>query len=139
VRVSAGVGLGAWHNGRRISLRERPVPSRPEAIRLVMTARLNFVRGTDEGHIFDNLVRRFPNHRIYRAAYAHTAVITGAADAMVDAHNAIWDLAASQVLIEEAGGAYKVVRDTETPNGRLLSAVFGKASVVEQVLTAFDQ
>lgn len=138
LRASAAVGLGAWYNGQRIRLREPATPTRPESLRLVMSARLNFVRGTDEGHIFDALTRRFPNHRIYRAAYAHTVVVTGAADAMVDAHNAIWDLAASQVLVEEAGGAYAVVRDTATPKGRVLSAVFGRRDVVEQILPVFQ-
>ena len=137
VRASAGVGLGAWRNGRRIRLREPTSPARPEAVRLVMSARLNFMRGTDEGHVFDALARRFPNHRIYRAAYAHTIVVTGAADAMVDAHNAIWDLAASQVLIEEAGGAYTVVRDVATPDEHMLSVVFGRRDVVEQLVRLF--
>lgn len=137
VRASAGVGLGAWRNGRRIYLREPTSPTRPEAVRLVMSARLNFMRGVDEGNIFDALARRFPNHRIYRAAYAHTIVVTGAADAMVDAHNAIWDLAASHVLIEEAGGAYTVVRDMATQDGRMLSAVFGRRDVVEQLVRLF--
>jgi histidinol-phosphatase len=138
VRASAGVGLGAWRNGQRIRLREPAEPTRPEAVRLVMSARLNFVRSTDEGHVFDALARRFPNHRIYRAAYAHTVVVTGAADAMVDAHNAIWDLAPSQVLVEEAGGAYAVVRDFASPNGRMLSVVFGRRDVVEQILLLFS-
>lgn len=138
VRASAGVGLGTWCNGRRIRLREPTSPTRPEAVRLVMTARLNFIRGTDEGHIFDALTQQFPNHRIYRAAYAHTAVVTGAADAMVDAHNAIWDLAASQVLIEEAGGVYTIVRDIATPGGRMLSVVFGRRDVVEQLVRLFS-
>ena len=53
---------------------------------------------------------------------------------MVDAHNAVWDLAASQVLVEEAGGVYAVVRDTPTPHGRMLSAVFGRRDVVEEIL-----
>jgi fructose-1,6-bisphosphatase/inositol monophosphatase family enzyme len=137
VRASAGVGLGAWRNGQRIRMREPSSPTRPEAVRLVMSARLNFMRGIDEGNIFDALARHFPNHRIYRAAYAHTIVVTGAADAMVDAHNAIWDLAASQVLIEEAGGAYTVVRDMATQDGRMLSAVFGRRDVVEQLVHLF--
>lgn len=81
-------------------------------------------------HGFATVSPQFPNHRIYRAAYAHTAVITGAADAMVDAYNHIWDLAPSQVLIEEAGGTYRVGRDFETSDGRLLSAVFGKRGTV---------
>jgi fructose-1,6-bisphosphatase/inositol monophosphatase family enzyme len=66
-------------------------------------------------------------------------VITGAADAMVDAHNHVWDVAPSQVLIEEAGGAYAVVRDFESPNGRLLSAVFGKRGVVDRLVSVFDE
>jgi histidinol-phosphatase len=139
LRVSAGVGLGAYRNGQRIRLPEVVASTRPEAVRLVMSARLNFMRGIDEGHVFDALTRQFPNHRIYRAAYAHTAVVTGAADVMVDAHNHIWDLAASQVLIEEAGGVYSVVRDFETPGGRLLSAVFGKRGLVDRFATIFSE
>jgi len=50
----------------------------------------------------------------------------------------VWDLAPSRVLIEEAGGAYEVVRDFPAPDGgRLLSAVFGKAAVVERLVAVF--
>lgn len=139
LRVSAGVGLGAYRNGHRIRLPAVSVSARPETVRLMLSARLNFTRGIDEGSLFDALTRRFPNHRIYRAAYAHTAVVTGAADVMVDAHNQIWDLAPSQVLIEEAGGAYSVVRDFMAPAGRLLTAVFGKPSVVSRVVSVFAE
>lgn len=139
LRVSAGVGLGAHRNGHRIRLPAAPASARPEAVRLVLSARLNFTRGVDEGSLFDALTRRFPNHRIYRAAYAHTVVITGAADAMVDAHNQIWDLAPSQVLIEEAGGAYSVVRDFAAPAGRLLTAVFGQPPVVDRLVSVFSE
>jgi hypothetical protein len=65
-----------------------------------MSARLNFMGGIDEGHVFDAVTRQFPNHRIHRAAYAHTAVVTGAADVMVDAHNHIWE-----DFVSSAGGA----------------------------------
>jgi fructose-1,6-bisphosphatase/inositol monophosphatase family enzyme len=85
------------------------------------------------------LTRSYPNHRIFRAAYAHTAVVSGAADVMVDAHNHVWDVAASQVLIEEAGGAYSVVRDFETPGGHLLTVVFGRPAIVATVATVFDE
>ena len=87
----------------------------PEKIRLVLSARLNFARHIDEGPVFDALTRQFPNHRIFRAAYAQTAAVTGAVDAMVDMHNQVWDLAAGQVLIEEAGGRYALVRDFPPP------------------------
>jgi fructose-1,6-bisphosphatase/inositol monophosphatase family enzyme len=139
LRVSAGRGLGAYRNGQRIRLPEIAAGARAESVRVVLSARVNFTRGVDEGHVFDALTRRFPNHRIFRAAYAHTAVITGAADVMVDAHNHIWDVAPSQVLIEEAGGAYAAVRDFESPTGRLLSAVFGKRGVVDRLVSVFTE
>ena len=39
------------------------------------------------------------------------------------------------VLVEEAGGSYAVVRDVETANGRMLTAVFGRRDVVAELLT----
>lgn len=140
IRVHAGVGLGTYRNGHRIRLSDPPPNARSEGIRLVLSARLNFTRHVDEGHLFEALTRAYPNHRIYRAAYAHTAVVTGAADAMVDMHNQIWDLAPSPVLVEEAGGRYVVVRDFPTSDGsRLLSAVFGKPAVVDRLLALFRE
>jgi histidinol-phosphatase len=138
IRVNAGVGLGAYRNGRRVHLDEGPPPARPEDVRLVLSARINFSRHVDEGQLFERLTRAYPNHRIYRAAYAHTAAVTGAADAMVDMHNHVWDLAPSQVLVEEAGGRYAVVRDFPAPDGRLLSAVFGRPAVVDGLVALFQ-
>ena len=91
--------------------------------------------GADFLAFLKRLTRAYPNHRIYRAAYAHTAVVSGAADAMVDMHNQVWDLAPSQVLIEEAGGRYVVIRDVAGSAGtRLLSAVFGQATLVDRLV-----
>jgi len=112
------------------------VSARPEGVRLVLSARLNFTRHVDEGRLFEALTRAYPTHRIYRAAYAHTTVATDAADAMVDMHNEIWDLAPAQVLIEGARACYEVVRDfAAADGGRILSAVFGRPAVVDRVVT----
>jgi histidinol-phosphatase len=138
LRVDAGVGLGAYRNGHRIRLSSSPVSARPEGVRLVLSAKINFTRHVDEARLFDVLTCLYPNHRIYRAVYAHTVTITGATDAMVDMHNRLWDLAPSQVLIEEAGGSYAVVRDFPAPEGgRILSAVFGKPAVVDRLVAVF--
>ncbi len=139
LRVTAARGLGTFRNGRRIRLPAPPIGPRPEDVRLVLSARVNFTHHVDEGHLFEALTRAFPNHRIYRAAYAHTAVVTGAADAMVDMHNHLWDQAPSQVLIEEAGGRYAVVRDLPGSDGhRVLSAVFGQPAVVDRLVRLFE-
>ena len=137
IRVNAGVGLGTHRNGRLVRLDDAPASTRPEEVRLVLSARVNFSRHVDEGLLFERLTRAYPNHRIYRAAYAHTAAVTGAADAMVDMHNHVWDLAPSQVLVEEAGGRYAVVRDFPAPEGRILSAVFGRPAVVDRLVALF--
>jgi fructose-1,6-bisphosphatase/inositol monophosphatase family enzyme len=78
LRVSAGRGLGTYRNGQRIRLPELPARARQESIRLVLSGRLNFMRHLDEGRLFEELTREYPNHRIYRAAYAHTIAVTGA-------------------------------------------------------------
>lgn len=134
IRVHAAVGLGTHRNGRRVRLDAAPAAARAEEVRLVLSARVNFTRHVDEGPLFEALTQAYPNHRIYRAAYAHTAAVSGAADAMVDMHNQVWDLAPSQVLAEEAGGRYVVVRDFAAPEGRILSAVFGRSPVVDRVV-----
>ena len=138
LRVDAGVGLGAFRNGERIRLAAAAADPHAEHVRLALSARINFTRHIDESPLFEKLTRLYPNHRIYRAAYAHTATVTGAVDAMVDMHNHVWDLAPSQVLIEEAGGVWEVVRDfPAAEGGRLLSAVFGKAAIVERLVAVF--
>jgi fructose-1,6-bisphosphatase/inositol monophosphatase family enzyme len=140
LRVNAGVGLGTYRNGERVRLPDAPRAVLAEEVRLVLSARLNFTRHRDEGPLFERLTHAFPNHRIYRAAYAHTAVVSGAADAMVDMHNHIWDQAPSRVLIEEAGGRYVVVRDFAAPDGhRVLSAVFGRAAPVDELVALLGQ
>ena len=134
IRVNAAVGLGTHRNGRRVRLDDWPADASSEDLRLVLSARVNFTRHLDEGLLFDQLTRAYPNHRIYRAAFAHTAAVSGAADAMVDMHNHVWDLAPSRVLAEEAGGRYTVVRDFSTPDGRILSAVFGRPRAVDRLV-----
>jgi histidinol-phosphatase len=138
--VHAGMGLGAYRNGRRIRLTDEPVSPRPEGARLVLSARLNFTRHRDQGHLFEALTRTYPNHRIFRAAYAHTAVVTGAADVMVDMQNHVWDLGPARVLVEEAGGRYVAVADFTARDGaRVLSAVFGRPALVERVVALFRE
>jgi fructose-1,6-bisphosphatase/inositol monophosphatase family enzyme len=139
IRVNAAVGLGTHRNGRRVRLDDLPANARAEDLRLVLSARVNFTRHVDEGPLFDRLTQAYPNHRIYRAAYAHTAAVSGAADVMVDMHNHVWDLAPSQVLAEEAGGRYAVIRAFPTPEGRILSAVFGRPRAVDRLVALLQR
>src|SRR3972149_8925198 len=79
-------------------------------------ARANFTRHGDDGHICDPIVRAPPTPRIYRTCLAHTLAVTGAVDAMIEYGDRIWDLAASQILIEEAGGQNPCGREGGIPD-----------------------
>lgn len=133
LRVHAAYGLGTYRNGERVP------PPRPEtapagAERVTLSARANFTRYLDDGQLFDAVARAFPNHRIYRTCFAHTCVVVGAADAGVEYHDRLWDLAATRLLVEEAGGQFALVRDLALPGvGRILSAVFGRPALVERL------
>jgi histidinol-phosphatase len=124
---------GDMARSERVALADLPATFAPEQMRLVLSARGNFIRYRDEGNYFEALTRAYPNHRIYRSCYGHTLVATGAVDAMVDYHDAAWDLAACRITTEEAGGAHRVVRRFTGDGVLIESVVFGKPAVVARL------
>lgn len=135
LRCDAAYGRGTRKNGERVTLAALPENTANEAVRVVLSARGNFIRYRDEGSTFDALTRAFPNHRIYRSCYGHSLVASGAVDAMVDYHDTPWDLAAAQITAEEAGGVYRVVRNFVVDGLPIYSALFGKPEVIERLCT----
>jgi fructose-1,6-bisphosphatase/inositol monophosphatase family enzyme len=132
LRVHAARGLGCHHNDQRVRVADSP----DARDRISLSARANFVRYRDDGAVFEAVTRAFPNHRVYRTCLGHALAAVGAVDVMVDWHNKIWDLAAAQILVEEAGGRYTTVREIDLPgSGRIYSAVFGKPATVERLVT----
>lgn len=139
LRVSAAYGLGAFRDGERVHLADLAPAQLDGSERVCLSARANFVRHGDDGRCFDAVARAHPNHRIYRSCLGHALAATGAADAAVDWGNRVWDLAASRILVEEAGGRYVVVRDREVAGvGRVLSAVFGKPRLVDRLVVELE-
>ncbi len=136
VRVWAGYGLGTHKNDQRIKLSELPAAATDGSERVMLGARANFMRYRDDGHCFDVVARTHPNVRIYRTCYAHACVATGSADAMVEYHVRRWDIAATRLLLEEAGGRYVALQEFIAPDGgTVYSAVFGKPALVERLVT----
>ena len=139
IRVSAAFGLGTFHNGRHVTLPELDAAAIDGTERVILPARANFLKHRDDGNLFDTLSRAHPNHRIYRTCFAHTCAVLGMADAAIDYGNAIWDVAASRVLIEEAGGKYLNVREWDVPSyGRTYGSIMGKAVLVDRLATHFN-
>lgn len=132
-RVHAGHGLGAFRGAERLCLADLDPATPAAAVRLTLSARTNFTRHRDDGARFEAVTRAFPNHRIYRSCYAHLCAATGQADAAIDAGNPIWDIAAARILVEEAGGAFRVVHEYLVGAERFYTAVFGRPAVVARV------
>ncbi len=138
LRCHAAHNRGTYRNTERVTIADIDPETPPEQVRVVLSARANFMRYRDDGAYFDKLARRYPNHRIYRSCLGHALVATGAVDAMVDYHDAPWDLAASRIVVEEAGGIYRIVREFIVDGVPIRSAAFGRPSVVEQLCTLLD-
>ena len=140
IRVSAAFGLGAHKNGERVVLSDLDPGAIDGSERVMLPARANFIKHRDDGHLFDAVARAHPNHRIYRTCFTHTCAVLGTADAAIDYGNPIWDLAASRILIEEAGGKFLSVRAWDVPAvGRVYGSVMGKPALVDRLATHFNR
>jgi fructose-1,6-bisphosphatase/inositol monophosphatase family enzyme len=86
---------------------------------------------------FDRLMRLHPRVRGYTDCLGHTLAAEGAVGAMVDYGLKRWDLAATQVLIEEAGGRYECLYRSRRNGQELFGIVCGKPRVVAWVRRLF--
>ena len=134
-RYSAGVGLGAWCDGRR--LRVRDVPARAIVKEVVSAGdRERFVQ-CRAGAAFDRLMREHPTVRGYVDCIAHVFAAEGRIGAVVDYGVKLWDIAATQVLIEEAGGRYVLAYQSRTKEPALYGIICGKPAVVRRMERLF--
>ncbi len=85
-----------------------------------------------EAAAFEALARDVRRLRGYTDCFGHAQVVRGALDAMVDLSLNPWDAAATQILIEEAGGRC-VTLHRDRPDYPL-GLVFGSPPLVERLL-----
>ena len=79
---------------------------------------------------FERMAREIPLLRGYTDAFGHAQVLGGGVGAMVDFGLNLWDVAATQALVPEAGGRCVTLPGRE---GRL-GLVIGAPALVEQLL-----
>lgn len=134
IRCHGAYGLGAFANAERLHIEECGPGEAGSVARIGLPSRSSFLRPVDSSPVFQAIVDAYPNFRAYHTCYAHTLVAMGGLDAGMEWDTPLWDLAATQILIEEAGGRYRYVKKSELPGKRhLYSAVFGKAEVVDRL------
>lgn len=95
---SAARGLGAWCGEDRLQV----APPRPINECMMSMALERFAA-------VPHPALPLPHLRCYADCYAHAMVARGALDAVAELRLARWDIAASEILIQEAGGAIKVL------------------------------
>lgn len=139
VRLHAVRGEGTFWNGERVRLPQTSTAKNgkldPNTI-IGLSTRGMFSRCGDEA-VFDALVRYHPSHRIYFDVYATSLAVGGRMGAMAEYGVTTWDIAATELLVTEAGGVYmptgEVSREKEGLPPRL-SAVFGTKHVVDMLM-----
>lgn len=105
--VYAGSGLGAWYcrgDGEPKATRVSACASLDEAV--FLTSQIDTFAGRGAMEVYQRLEQRASITRTWGDCYGYLLVATGRADVMVDPLMNIWDAAALQPIVEEAGGAF---------------------------------
>jgi histidinol phosphatase-like enzyme (inositol monophosphatase family) len=77
----------------------------------------------------ERMVREIPCFRGYTDAFGHAQVVAGAVDVMVDLDLNPWDMTATRILVEEAGGKALVTPERAGKRG----LVFGAPALVDEL------
>jgi histidinol-phosphatase len=129
---SAARGLGAWCNGARI----RVAPDRN--IRECIVAHVpaaNFARARLTPG-FERLMRAGTHLRGCHDCWSHAMVVRGALDVLVELGLNRWDIAATEVIVEEAGGACRI-RASHYGPGKY-DVVLGNIRAVDEIARIID-
>jgi len=105
--VYAARGGGAWYTRGQAAPRPARVSQRDRlADAAFLTSQLDSFYGRGAQQVYLDLERSAYITRTWGDCYGYLLVATGRADVMVDPVLNVWDAAALQPILEEAGGAY---------------------------------
>ncbi len=134
--VYACRGEGCWHivdSGAPSRARVSDVNKLEEAVFLTTAVKpFTTERATDARHVYDQLQSASRVTRTWGDAFGYLLVATGRAEVMIDPAMNLWDAAALQPVIEEAGGKFFDWQGQATVHGG--EAVATNAALAEQVL-----
>lgn len=128
----AKYGSKAFVNGAEIRSIDAAKRNISEAV--ILPAYDDFRKLNKCDEIIAAIGREVPNQRIYRNVYGHTMVALGKFAAGVEVNVALWDLAATRLLVEQSNGKFVIFRDTGGDYGeRRFGAIFGRAAMVDRL------
>jgi len=125
-RIVAVRGGGCRRNGEPVHASQERLLARA----LVCHGDLFCFERAGERAAFERMAREVALLRGYTDAFGHAQVCAGAVDAMVDLDLNLWDMAATQICVREAGGKAFVTPQKKGKAG----LVFGSPALVDQLV-----
>ena len=105
--IHAAKGQGAWYRQGQGELRPARVSQRTSLSEGVfLTSQVDTFSHRDADQAYRELQSVASITRTWGDCYGYLLIATGRAEAMVDAEMSVWDAAALQPILEEAGGAF---------------------------------
>ncbi|MCX5787274.1 MAG: hypothetical protein NTX64_02015 [Elusimicrobia bacterium] len=137
LRYSAAAGLGAFKNGARLRLNDLG-PKEDIRREVLATGDSDAFERCGARRGLERLHRCHPHVRAYADCLGHGLVAQGSVAAMADFGIRLWDLAATQIIIEEAGGLYHVAHRHQDRDATRYCIIFGKPRAVRWLERFFD-
>jgi histidinol phosphatase-like enzyme (inositol monophosphatase family) len=134
-RYHAARGLGAWRNRRRLRIRDVPASQLSDEI-ISAADRSRFADFGSAG-AFDRLLRSHRHVRGYYDCIGHAYAAEGVIGAVVDFGVKPWDIAATRLLVEEAGGRFVIARQRGAGAAIEYGIIAGKPTVVRWLQRQF--
>ena len=129
-------GGGAHCNGSRVVIKD--VEAKQVKDEMVTTGDIYAFRLANSVGRFKPLLDSHPLVRTIPGCFGHTLAVKGSVGAMVDYYLNYWDFAATQLLIEEAGGKFVITGTQKLGDGRsAYNMICGKPRVVNWLLRIF--
>ncbi len=127
-RYHAARGLGAWKNRQRLRLRRLPASGIGDQI-ISAADRTRFAAFRSAG-AFDRLLKRHRHVRGYYDCIGHAYAAEGLIGAVVDYGVKRWDISVTPLLIEEAGGLFRIMRQRGAGPNAEFGIIAGNPTVV---------
>ena len=124
---SAARGLGAWSDGKRLHV----APARPLRECIISAPAEHYFRLAGIAESEEQLRAQVPHLRCFADCWAHAMVARGSIDALVEFRLARWDIAATEVLVEEAGGRAMIWDSTHTAGK--YDCIIGSSTAADEV------
>jgi fructose-1,6-bisphosphatase/inositol monophosphatase family enzyme len=134
LRACAAYGLGTEVNGEKVTIEPMEEVDINGRERVGTPSLVNYARREGGDAAFYRLCAAHPNIRVFHTCYTHVLTATGGLDAAIEWNAPFWDVAASRLVIEEAGGRYLELKAATDEDGEPLNnVVFGRPGLVERI------